>query len=146
MNSASANRALIVTVALLLVLTVALSFDSVWQRVNGPPYVLVMTPAENGALLQFVQPEGASGDAEVSPLFHVDVELDAPAVRVLNSGSVEVPGGKIEFRDMTITPGAFHIRFGDDLYRVMEASVNVRGMIYGWARQGADVDIVDSNQ
>ncbi|WP_428306353.1 hypothetical protein [Lacipirellula sp.] len=80
MNSATTHRALVLTVAFLLVLAVALYFYSVWQRLNEPPYVLVMTPAENGAMLQFVQPEGYSGGAEVSPLFHVDVELDAPAV------------------------------------------------------------------
>lgn len=142
MNSASANRALVVTVALLLALAVALYFYSVWLRLNGPPFVVVMTPSESGALLQFVLPEGSGRDAEVSPLFHVDVELDSPIVRVLNSGSVEVPGGDIEFYDMTITPGAFHIRFGDDLYRVMEASVNVGGVSYGWVRQGGEVEIV----
>ncbi|BBO35372.1 hypothetical protein PLANPX_4984 [Lacipirellula parvula] len=108
--------------------------------------MLVMTPANHGAMLQFVQPEGSGGDAEVSPLFLVDVELDAPAVRVLNSGSVEVPGGEVEFHDMTITPGAFHLRFGDDLYRVMESRVEVGGVSYEWARQGTDVDIVDSTQ
>jgi hypothetical protein len=146
MNSASANRALVLTVAFLLVFAVALYFYSVWQRLNGPPYVLAMSPAENGAMLQFVQPEGYSGGAEVSPLFLVNVELNAPAVRVLDSKSVEIPGGEIEFHDITLTPGAFHVRVGDELFRVMESRVEAGSVSYPWVPQGGEVDIVGRNE
>jgi hypothetical protein len=146
MNRIFAIRALITTMFILLILVILQGAWISWQSVNRPPFVLVMTPADNGAMLQFVQPRGRDGYAEVSPLFFVEVELDMPIVRVLDSHHVDIPNGQVELGDVTVTPGAFHIRFGEDVYRVLDSDIELRGISYDWSRQGEDVDIVGGNQ
>lgn len=146
MNRVSSIRALITTMFILIILFILLGVWIAWQGVNRPPFVLVMTPADNGAMLQFVQPRARDGYAEVSPLFFVQFELDMPIVRVLDSHHVDIPNGQVELGDVTVTPGVFHIRFGKDVYRVLDSDIELRGMRYDWSRQGEDVDIVVGNQ
>jgi len=98
--------------------------------VNGPPFVMIMRPAANGgATVQFIQPQNR-GRTTASPEFHVDVDLQAPFITSLNSSNVTIPGAVVELGDTTILPGAFHLRFGDDVFYVMSSRVNWKGMDY----------------
>lgn len=145
MKPITATRALVATIFILLAMVILLGACLGWQSVNRPPFVLLMTPADSGAMLQFLKPRGRHGYPEISPLFLVDVNLDAPIVHVLDSHHVDIPNGQVELGDVTVTPGAFHIRFGDDVYRVLDSDVELRGKSYDWSRQGEDIDIVGGN-
>lgn len=101
-----------------------------------PPFVMMMTPAPaGGATVQFIQPLDWNGKSAASPEFHVDVELAKPFVASLTSGNVEIPGAAVELGDVTLFPGAFHLRFGDDAMQVMSSRVHWRGKDYAWEEE-----------
>jgi hypothetical protein len=114
-----------------------------WHYVNEPPFVLIMKPAtDGGATVQFIQPHDHDGRTSASPEFHVDVELKGPFVESLDSANVAIPGAVVELGDVTLLPGAFHIKFGDDVFYVMSSRVHLKGVDYAWAAANGGVAVV----
>jgi hypothetical protein len=115
-----------------------------WHYINEPPFVLIMKPAaDGGTTVQIIQPHDRDGRTSASPEFHVAVDIEKPFVRALTSRHVVVPGGVIEHGDTTLMPGAFTIRFGDDVIQVMESRVHLKGMDYEWQEANGGVANVD---
>ena len=109
-------------------------------RFHRPPFAMMMTPAaDGGATVQFVQPFDWDGRRAASPEFHVDVELAGPFLESLNSASVKIPGVVVELGDVTLFPGAFHLRFGDEVMQIMESRVHWRGKDYDWVEGRGEV-------
>ena len=46
---------------------------------------------------------------------------------LLKSTSTEIPGGEIVFGDTTSLPGAFKIRFGDQILTIQESRIDLQG-------------------
>ncbi len=100
--------------------------------VNRPPFLLIITPADNHSIVQFIQPIGLDDKTVVSPKFLVDVEIDEPFQLALTSNKCAIPKAAIEHGDVTLLPGAFRIRFGDTTINVMPSRIIVDGKNYEW--------------
>jgi hypothetical protein len=114
------------------VLAAAGCFWAAWRSINGPPYVLIITPADEGAAVQFIRPTGSAGKDLASPWFVIAGPVSSPSKTVLASAATEVPGGIIEFADTTITPGRFRVRLGGKVFDVMEARIVVDSIDHEW--------------
>jgi hypothetical protein len=132
---ASVSRSSFVMLAIVAACSLLAHLVLFRHYVNKPPFVLMMRPAaDGGATVQFIQPQNR-GHTTASPEFHVDVELQAPFIASLNSSNVTIPGAVVELGDVTILPGAFHLRFGDDVFYVMSSRVHLKGVDYEWVEQ-----------
>jgi hypothetical protein len=109
--------------------------------VNRPPFLLMMTPAEKGANVQFILPLGFDDEMLISPSFPIDAALDEPFQLALTSRKLTIPHASIELGDTTLLPGAFHIRFGETLFEVLSTRIRVGGKDYEWLeRPPVDVE------
>jgi hypothetical protein len=105
---------------------------------SRPPFLIILQPAGTNTTVQFIQPVGFDGKMSVSPRFAADVSISEGFQAALTSDSVSIPGAKIEHGDVTMLPGAFHIRFGGTLFQVMSHRVVVNGQDYDWLEQPVD--------
>lgn len=141
---ATVQRSIFVGLAIVAACSLLANLVLLWQCVHKPPFVMIMRPAaDGGATVQFVQPQN-HGRTTASPEFHVDVELQSPFITSLNSSNVAIPGAVVELGDVTILPGAFHLRFGKEVMYVMSSRVNWKGMDYYWAEANGTDAIPDS--
>ena len=98
-------------------------------QVDEEPYRTELTPCDVGKTrVRFYQPTRR----QVSPDFLVGTGIGATRVLVLNSPSVAIPGGSIEYMDLAPKPGRVKIRFGTKLIDVMESQLFVDGIQYDW--------------
>ena len=93
------------------------------------PYLMTLTPAGGGCLMQFSQPDRGL----VSPVFTVALPVETPRAIGLRSGTIPVPGCAVEFHDTTLLPGRFQLRVGKTLYDVMESRIEVSGKVIRWS-------------
>ena len=98
---------------------------------DGDPYVMQITPSPEGGKIRFFQPSAK----RVSPDFEMKYPFKFTYSIELTSSENVIPGGTIEFSDVSPLPGRFKIRIGDTLLDVMEQSIFVNDQVYGWNRQ-----------
>ncbi|MSR56700.1 MAG: hypothetical protein EXS05_03385 [Planctomycetaceae bacterium] len=98
------------------------------QEVNGPPFRLIIEPENDHASVQFTQPNARL----VSRSFPINLHFDERHEVILDSASVSIPGGRVEFADTTILPGRFKVRFGETLFDVMQNGIEVGGQLTDW--------------
>jgi hypothetical protein len=96
--------------------------------INGPPFQMVIEPGDDQATVQFSNP----GSGRRSQQFPVEVNCEQRQVVILDSPSVTIPGGRIEFADTTLLPGRFQIRFGEKVFDVMVGTIEVDGQPFEW--------------
>jgi hypothetical protein len=133
---ATVSRSTFIGLAIVAAASVLANLALLRHYINEPPFVLIMKPAaEGGATVQFIQPHDLEDRTSVSPEFHVDVQLEEPFIESLDSANVTIPGAVVELGDVTILPGAFHLRFGDDVFYVMSSRVHLKGVDYEWVEQ-----------
>jgi hypothetical protein len=96
--------------------------------VNKSPFQMVIEPRGDHAVVQFMQPD----DGLISQTFPVELRLENRQEIVLSSEAATIPGGRIEFADMTILPGHFRIRIGTALFDVMVRGIEVDGQHFEW--------------
>jgi hypothetical protein len=101
-----------------------------WESLSGPPFLMVIETDDGVATVQFVQP----GKSLVSKSLRIDLDrpLEGRHVVALNSPTVTIPGGQIEFADTSLMPGRFKIRLGRTLFDVMPAGIHVDGQHFEW--------------
>jgi hypothetical protein len=103
------------------------------RYVQGPPFVLRITPTAGGAMVQ-VQCDTREAGKLVSPRFDVPGHYAEGCEVVLSSRHVVIPGGKVKFADTSILPGRFTIQFGTVELDVMESQILVDGVAHPWER------------
>lgn len=103
------------------------------QMLNDPPFRMTIEPEGDHAIVRFFQP----GKNLISPPFRTGLRVDRRHEIVLDSRSIEIPGGQIEFWDTTILPGRFTIRLGETLFDVMSAGIDVNGSPTQWLANDA---------
>lgn len=141
-STPSAPRFRFGTLAIVATASLSANLALLWHYINRPPFVMVMRPAaDGGATLQFIQPHDLDDRTSTSPEFHVDAKLEGQVVVSLDSPHVAVPGAVVELGDVTLLPGAFQLRFGDDVMNVMSSGVHWKGRGYQW--KAARGDVVD---
>jgi hypothetical protein len=109
---------------------------------NRPPYLILLEPHGDSTLVQFIQPIGLDEKMEVSPKFKISLPTAEPFQAALTSSTVTVPDAHIEHGDITILPGAFHIRFGENLFKVLPARIIVDGQDYDWSARPVQAESV----
>lgn len=114
---------------LAIVVSVVLAL-AIRSSVSGPPFRLIIEPEDDHARVHFLQP----GTGQVSKTFPISLRLDDRREVVLDSATVAIPSGRIEFADTTILPGRFKLRFGDTLFDVMQRGINVDGQLSEWTK------------
>ena len=103
------------------------------RYVQGPPFVLTITPTATGAAIQ-VRFETRDGGKFVSPEVETPERVTEAYEIALTSGNEAIPGGKVEFADPTILPGRFTMRFGEVELDVMSSQVLVNGVVHDWQK------------
>ena len=143
---ATVSRSTFIGLAIVAAASLLANLVLLRHYINKPPFVLIMKPAvEGGATVQFIQPQNRDDRTSASPEFHVDVELQAPFIASLDSPNVTIPGAVVEHGDVTLMPGAFVLRFGDDVFQVMSSRVHLKGVDHDWeaADEGGAVNGAD---
>jgi len=121
-------RSFWIAVAAVVLVSVAFATSKMWQPLNGPPFQMVVEPDENHATVRFI--DAVTG--LVSDSFRIDRRIAERQVVVLDSDSVTIPGGQIEFCDTTLLPGRFTIRIGPTIFDVMSRGIDVDGEHFWW--------------
>jgi hypothetical protein len=100
------------------------------KSLNGPPFQLVVEQNDDHATVQFMQAQTGL----ISKVFPIDIDrhFEGRQVVVLDSASVIIPGGRIEFADTTLLPGRFTIRVGQTVFDVMQSGIDVDGQPFEW--------------
>ncbi len=100
---------------------------------NGQPFRMVIEPDGNHAIVHFEQ-----WDADlISKSVRIDSVTDERREIILDSTTAVIPGGHIEFADMTILPERFRIRVGQTLFDVMQRGIEVDGDASEWLQANA---------
>jgi hypothetical protein len=115
-------------VAAVVLVSVAFATARMWQSLNGPPFQMVVEPDDDHATVRFID----AGTGLVSDSFRIDRRVAERQVVVLDSDSVTIPEGQIEFSDTTLMPGRFTIRIGQTIFDVMSRGINVDGEHFWW--------------
>jgi len=85
-------------------------------------------PEDDHATVRFID----AGPGLVSDAFQIDRRIAERQVVVLDSDSVTIPGGQIEFSDTTLLPGRFTIWIGPTIFDVMSRGIDVDGEHFWW--------------
>lgn len=94
--------------------------------------------------MQFIQPQKRGDRTLASPDFRVNADLQSPFIASLDSTNVTIPGAVVELGDVTVMPGVFHLRFGEDVIRVMESRIHLNGRDFEWTEaDGSTVEFID---
>jgi hypothetical protein len=91
---------------------------------------MIVEPNDGHATVQFMQP----GTGLISKSFSIDGQFEGREVVVLDSPTVTIPGGRIDFADTTLMPGRFTIRLGETIFDVMPRGIDVDGQHFEWRR------------
>ena len=100
------------------------------KSLDGPPFQMVVEPVDDHGAVQFAQ----VGTGRISQTFQIDSRFETRQVVVLDSAAATIPGGQIEFADITLMPGRFKIRVGQSLFDVMSGAIYVDGQYFEWRR------------
>jgi hypothetical protein len=126
-------RPLWIAVAAIVLVLGVLATASMWQSLNGPPFQMVVEPDDDHATVRFID----TGKGLASDSFRIDRRIGERQVVVLDSDSVTIPGGQIEFADTTLMPGRFTIRIGQTIFDVMPSRIDVDGKHFWWRDRDA---------